>query len=223
MRQKPIVTIDGPSGAGKSTVAKRLAETLGYAYIDTGAMYRGVAVACQKYHIEEPTEHFLSGLDLSFDFQDHTVVILDGSDISEAIRVPRISGLASNLSQKGVVRAYLTAKQRETGQKGGVVLEGRDTGSVVFPDAEVKFYLDADLSERAQRRAKELEDRGTPQGVEQVKDDMAIRDENDSKRDIAPLVRPEGSIPVDTTGLSVEQVVTIMLDYVRKGEQGWKS
>lgn len=223
MRQRPIVTIDGPSGAGKSTVAKRLAETLAYVYIDTGAMYRGVAVACEKYHIEKPTENFLAELDLAFDFLGSAMVRLDGVDISEAIRSPKISQLASNLSQNREVRAYLTTKQRTAGRDGGVVLEGRDTGSVVFPDAEIKFYLDADLAERARRRARELAERGMPQEADRVREDIARRDENDSKRDLAPLTIPAGSIVLDTTGLSIDDVVAKMLDHVNKGEQEWKS
>ena len=142
-----IVTIDGPGGAGKSTVARRLADSLGYRYLDTGAMYRGIAFAYEAAETKDMAR-FLSGLRLSFLFEKTTRVFLDGEDISNRIRTPEISLLASSLSQDRAVRAYLTEKQREVGQRGGIVVEGRDTGSVVFPHAEVKFYLDADIHER---------------------------------------------------------------------------
>jgi len=151
IRKDLIITIDGPSGAGKSTVAKILAKTLRYTYIDTGAMYRGVAYAYMKAGEPEDLKAFLDGLPLSFEFTDGTKVALNNEDISREIREPDVSMRASALSQNKQVREYLWRVQREMGSKGGVVLEGRDIGSVVFPNAHVKFYLDANLAERARR------------------------------------------------------------------------
>jgi cytidylate kinase len=232
-----IITIDGPSGAGKSTVAKMIARRLQYTYIDTGAMYRGVAYAFIKrqktfgVRSEEFGEtpkalaEFLQGLLLRFEFEKDTKVFLDGGDISKEIREPAISMLASKLSQNKLVREYLYALQRDQGQNGGIVLEGRDTGSVVFPNAHVKFYLDANPEERAKRRHTELSSKGTSVDITSVKEDMEKRDKNDAERDLAPLVVPEGAIYVDTSGLDVEGVVKVLFEHIKhttfSGEQ-WK-
>jgi len=236
-----IITIDGPSGAGKSTIAKMIAHTLHYKYIDTGAMYRGVAFA---YMMKSPEERgqrsevsevqtqkldklkeLLNSLNLRFEFGEETKVFLDGGDISKEIREPAISLLASKLSQNNVVREYLYAMQRAQGQNGGIVLEGRDTGSVVFPNAHVKFYLDANPEERAKRRHTELSSKGTSVDIASVKEDMVKRDKNDSERDLAPLVIPEGAIYIDTSGLDVEGVVKVLFGHIQhttaSGEQ-WK-
>jgi len=203
------VTIDGPGGAGKSTVARRLAESVGYGYVDTGAMYRGIAYA---YAVNAPQdlEQFLARLRLTFSFDGATKVFLDGKDISEALRTPEMSLLASSFSQNSRVRAYLTKMQREIGKKGGIVIEGRDMGSVVFPEAEVKIYLDADPEERARRRHLELAAKGAGTDLETVKEEMEKRDRDDSERALAPLVCPQGAFRVDTTGKSVEEVVEIL-------------
>jgi cytidylate kinase len=232
-----IITIDGPSGAGKSTIAKMIARALHYTYIDTGAMYRGVAFAYMKrqktfgVRSEEFGEapkaiaEFLKGLSLMFEFGEETKVFLDGGDISKEIREPAVSMLASKLSQNNLVREYLYAMQRAQGQNGGIVLEGRDTGSVVFPNAHVKFYLDANPEERAKRRHTELSSKGTSVDITSVKEDMVKRDKNDSERDLAPLVIPEGAIYVDTSGLDVEGVVKVLFQHIQhttaSGEQ-WK-
>ena len=209
-----IITIDGPSGAGKSTVAKMLARALHYTYIDTGAMYRGVALAYVKAGKPGDLAGFLKELDIEFDFRRGTLVTLHGEDISAGIREPEISLLASNLSQNRAVREYLWAIQREMGKEGGIVLEGRDTGSVVFPDAEMKFYLDADLTERARRRHLELASKGAAPDSVTVETEMAQRDRNDSERDIAPLVIPVGAVRVDTSGIDAKQVTDIMLHHI---------
>lgn len=219
MKRGLIITIDGPSGAGKSTIAKLMAKRLGYIYIDTGAMYRGVAYAVKMHRggksDEEGLDMFLEDLDLEFDFRDKTEVILDGTDISEEIRLPEVSMLASRLSQNKKVRDFLTKKQREIGKDGGVVLEGRDTGSIVFPDADIKFYLDAKNHERAKRRFIELSEKGMASDMEKVRQEMEIRDREDSKRDIAPLIVPHGAIYIDTTGLDIDGVLDKILGYVR--------
>jgi cytidylate kinase len=236
-----IITIDGPSGAGKSTIAKMIAHTLHYTYIDTGAMYRGVAFAYMRKYPEErgqrsevsevqmqkldKLKELLNSLNLRFEFGEETKVFLDGGDISKEIREPAISLLASKLSQNNVVREYLYAMQRAQGQNGGIVLEGRDTGSVVFPNAHVKFYLDANPEERAKRRHTELSSKGTSVDMASVKEDMVKRDKNDSERDLAPLVIPEGAIYVDTSGLDVEGVAKVLFQHIQhttaSGEQ-WK-
>jgi len=225
MKKGLIITIDGPSGAGKSTVAKMLARSLGYTYIDTGAMYRGIAYA---YHAESgerraesvsplnDMETFLKGLSMRFEFGETARVFLDDKDISEDIRGPEISLLASNLSQKKEVRGYLTKKQREIGEKGGVVMEGRDTGSVVFPVADIKFYLDANPDERAKRRHIELSVKGIDAEISRVKEEMSKRDRDDSERDIAPLTIPQGAVVIDTTGIDAKGVVDALLKHINK-------
>ena len=178
-------------------------------------MYRAVAYA---YAVRKPADMdaFLAGLVLEFSFDKATSVSLDGRDITREIRTDEVSMLASSLSQDVRVRAYCTWMQRRIGEAGGIVAEGRDTGSVVFPGAQVKFYLDADLAERARRRHLESSGGGAAPGVERVKEEMERRDRADSERDIAPLVRPEGAIFVDTTGKTVGEVVAVLEARVRE-------
>jgi cytidylate kinase len=223
MRKRLTITIDGPSGAGKSTVAKMLARSLGYTYIDTGAMYRGIAYAYQAESREQRAESvsplndmetFLKNLSVRFEFGETARVFLDDKDISEDIRTPEISLLASNLSQKKEVRGYLTKKQREIGEKGGIVMEGRDTGSVVFPDADIKFYLDANPDERAKRRHIELSASGIDAEISRVKEEMSKRDRDDSEREIAPLTTPQGAVVIDTTGVDAKGVVDVLLKHI---------
>ena len=225
MRKRPVITVDGPSGAGKSTVAKRLASALGYDYMDTGAMYRAVAYAWSGDTSKQDLEHFLRNLKLKFIFGQVTKVLLNGEEISSKIRTPEISMLASSLSQDPRVRQYLTAMQRELGKEGGIVLEGRDTGSVVFPDAEVKFYLDADVEVRARRRHLELNAGESGEAAEdtlgKVQREMEKRDKDDSQRDIAPLTRPEGARYVDTSRLDIEGVVQLLKTHVEQATQCW--
>jgi CMP/dCMP kinase len=233
-----IITIDGPSGAGKSTVAKMIARLLNYTYIDTGAMYRGVACAYARKYPEvrgqrpadsedqiqkaDKLKVLLANLNLRFEFGEETRVYQNGEDISFEIREPAISMLASKLSQNGVVREYLYTLQRSQGKDGGIVLEGRDTGSVVFPNAQAKFYLDASPEERAKRRHTELSSKGSAVDITTVKEDMEKRDKNDSERDLAPLVVPEGAIYVDTSGLDVEGVVKALYARIAILGEQWK-
>ena len=220
MRKRPVITVDGPSGAGKSTVAKALASALGYEYMDTGAMYRAVAYAYSREQEKPDLGAFLQMLALRFVFGKPIQVFLNGEDISQKIRTQEISMLASTLSQDPRVRSYLTAMQRELGKDGGFVLEGRDTGSVVFPDAEVKFYLDADVDVRARRRHLELGG-GPPDGaagdaLEKVKIEIEKRDKDDSERELAPLTRPRGAHYVDTTRLDIEGMTELLKRYVEQ-------
>jgi cytidylate kinase len=222
-RKDLIITIDGPSGAGKSTIAKMLAQKLGYSFIDTGAMYRGVAYAyktkigallLEGATIAPVIEDLLKDLHIRFEFKNETKVFLDDINISRAIRDPEISLLASALSQQKSVREYLYKVQREIGKNGGVVLEGRDTGSVVFPSAQIKIYLDAHTEERAKRRHLELTTKGNAEALGKVKEEMVLRDKNDSERDIAPLVMPENAKYIDTTGIDIAGVMSIILKHV---------
>lgn len=215
-KKNKIITIDGPSGAGKSTIARLLASTAGYTYIDSGAIYRGIAYAYKTRKDQGNIEELLANLPLSIEFGSDTRVILAGRDISGEIRQPDISLLASRLSQIQVVRDYANAVQRRLAQKGNVVLEGRDTGSVVFPDADVKFYLDARPDERASRRYDELASKGSGPALSAVKEDMEKRDRNDSERVIAPLVVPDGAIIVDTTGTDAQGVLSVVLAHIEK-------
>lgn len=212
LQKRLIVTIDGPSGAGKSTVARRLADRIGYRYLDTGAMYRAVAYAYRAANGQKEMDEFLNSLDLAFSFQNGVKVLFNGEDISAAIRSSEISLEASRLSQDHKVREYCTNLQRELGKGGGVVLEGRDTGSVVFPDADKKFYLDAKAAERARRRHVEVRSSraGHDESLTKIQSEMEKRDRDDSERTLAPLTKPEGAVYVDTTNKSIDEVVEIL-------------
>jgi CMP/dCMP kinase len=178
-------------------------------------MYRGIAFA---YRVSKPEnlELFIERLRLRFVFKKVTRVFLEGSEITGEIRTPEISLLASSFSQNPLVRAYLTAQQQKVGGSGGIVVEGRDTGSVVFPQAQLKFYLDADISERARRRFAELAGKVPDGDMTTVKADIEKRDRDDSHREIAPLVRPADAIYVDTTGKTLDEVVAILEEEARR-------
>jgi len=224
--KKWLITIDGPAGAGKSTVSKLLAEKLGYIYLDTGAMYRAVALVAKDSGHPDPTneqilEKICLGLDLEFVQKDGALRLLaNGRDITEKIRQPEISSLASAVSAKGVVREHLTTLQRSMGKNGGVVLEGRDMGTVVFPEADVKFYLDASPEVRSKRRFLELEAEGQNTTPEEVHRLMLERDRNDRSRQLAPLKPAEDAILVDSSDLQIEGVVQLMLDHIEAMRKG---
>jgi CMP/dCMP kinase len=210
-----IITIDGPSGAGKTTVSRILADRLGYKYIDTGALYRGVALAAMSAGLNpDDDDGLLALLDtLKMTFapgENGPRLFLNGSDVTDRIRAPEISMAASAVSAKPVVRNYLLNLQRDLGRDKKVVFEGRDMGTVVFPDADLKFFLDASLQTRAKRRFKELASI-CPQSLEAVETDMRRRDKNDSTRDLAPLKPAEDAIQIDSTGLTIEDVVDKMV------------
>jgi cytidylate kinase len=210
-----VVTIDGPSGSGKTTVSKRLADRAGLVRLDTGAMYRACALAARRSGVPWGDARRLGelarNLDLSFrDASGKQGVFLGGEDISEAIRTPEMSMGASDVSAHPPVREALVAMQREMGRDGGVVLEGRDTGTVVFPDAEAKFFLDAAAAVRALRRYRELGS-GAGQSYEQVFRDVLRRDVQDSTRAHSPLKLAEGAVYIDSTVRTVEEVVEMML------------
>jgi|OM-RGC.v1.013478512 cytidylate kinase len=208
MRRRIRIAIDGPAGAGKSTVAKCVATRLGYGLLDTGAMFRSLALKALRDAIDLSSESQLSELasSLSFRFQIEdgvNRVWVNEEDLTSAIREERISEASSQISGLPAVRRALLTKQRELLSESGVVLEGRDTGTVVCPEAELKIFLDADPKERAKRRMAEL-DSGAR--LEQVEADMRLRDRKDSSRQVAPLVAAEDATRVDTTHLSLEEV-----------------
>ena len=215
--REPVITIDGPAGAGKGTVARLLAERLSYRLVDTGAMYRALAWSVDRAGLAPEDTPALRALlrAVAVDV-DGDRVRVDGCDVSGEIRTPRISSLTSRLTMLAPVRDRLTPVQRAMAAAGGVILEGRDTGTVVCPDAEVKFYLDAALDERARRRQAELRARGVEMDVEAVREEIRARDVQDTTRALAPLRRAPDAIAVDTTGLTVQQVVEIMLEAVER-------
>ena len=224
-RTRPIVAIDGPAGAGKSTVARRLADALGFVLVDTGAMYRAVALAASRGGVPWNDGERVAGLArgivgahaLAFERGAHggVVVRLEGEDVSDAIRMPDIAQGASTVSAHPEVRASLLDLQRQAGEGGGVVLEGRDIGTVVFPQAEVKFFLTASADQRARRRHEELVAKGQNVTFEATLADVQERDARDSGRAIAPLKQAEDAILVDSTTLSLEETVAQMLEQVR--------
>ncbi|MGZ3493931.1 MAG: (d)CMP kinase, partial [Thermodesulfobacteriota bacterium] len=203
------------SGAGKSTVAKALAKRLSYIYIDTGAMYRSVALKVKEKAISPQDESAVSQLASSLHLTlipegGQIRVLCDGQDVTEAIRTPEISRLASHISQQRAVREALVQMQREMAKGGGVILEGRDIGTVVFPDAEVKFYLDADSDERIRRRYEEMIDKGVKVDLKQTEEELVQRDQNDMHRIHSPLKKANDAIYIDSTHRSVDEIVEEM-------------
>jgi cytidylate kinase len=212
------IAIDGPSGAGKSTAGRELARRLGYVYVDTGAMYRALGLAATRRGLSLEAEAPLAGLCRAsrIDLTPDGRVLLDGEDVSLAIRAPEISIAASKVSAHPEVRREMVARQRQMGCEGGVVMDGRDIGTAVFPDADLKFYIDADPLERARRRQAEQAARGVVQDIREVEQAVRERDWNDSHRAASPLVRATDAVRVDTTALSPEGVVQALLDEVSK-------
>jgi cytidylate kinase len=211
--RKLIIAIDGPSGSGKSTLSRLLAATLDYTNIDTGAMYRAVALAAHRAGVSPDDQTSLTRLcaDLDIEFLRR-----DGEDVSAAIRTPEASMLASRYSASPAVRRAMVRLQREMGAEGGVVLEGRDIGTVVFPGAEVKFFLSASARERGLRRYKELLAKGLQVDPEKTIAEVVARDEADSVREHSPLVQAENAIAIDTTAMTIEEVLAKMVSLVRE-------
>jgi CMP/dCMP kinase len=215
-----LITIDGPAGAGKTTVSRRLAEALGYRFIDTGALYRAIALAASEKGIPADDDASLEALcsDLILDFteQDHGLrLTLNGRDVTDEIRTPRITMLASAISARPVVRRYLLVIQRKLGASKKAVFEGRDMGTVVFPDADIKFFLSADPSVRARRRYDELKAKGGDSpSLATVEQDMAARDRNDSTRQTAPLKPAPDAIHIDSSSSGIDRVVALMLEHI---------
>ena len=224
--RRPIVAIDGPAGAGKSTVARRLADVLGFVLVDTGATYRAVALAAKRRGIpwgdaesvgalaREVVER--RGLAFERSAERGVRVLLDGEDVSDAIREPDMGMGASTVSTHRAVRDALLDLQRQAGRAGGVVLEGRDIGTVVFPDAEVKFFLTARPEVRARRRFDELVAKGATVTLEETLADVLRRDEQDTTRAVAPLRQAEDAMLVDDSDISIDETVARMAEQVRR-------
>lgn len=211
-----IVTIDGPAGAGKSTVARQLAERLGYLYLDTGALYRAVAwkVRSAGVNPEDGTAvaALLPEMRVSMDRRgDGVCVTVDGLDVTDELRSPEISTMASLVSAIPAVREWLLPVQRQVGHTGGVVAEGRDLGTRVFPAADAKFFLDADVNTRAGRRQQDLTGAARSAPLERTKQEIETRDQRDRSRAIAPLIPAEDAEVIDSTSLTVEQVIDRMM------------
>lgn len=215
------MAIDGPAGAGKSTVARKLAVRLGYAFLDTGAIYRAVALAARRQGVDWADGVALGALAARLDVAfrpdgDVNRVLLGGDDVTTAIRTPEMSDGASRVSAHPDVRAALLGLQRRLAAGGGVVAEGRDMGTVVFPDAGAKFFLTASVDERARRRALELQAAGRPAEMATVLRDIEERDHRDSTRAVAPLRRADDAVEIDSGGLTPEEVVERMVAEVQR-------
>jgi CMP/dCMP kinase len=218
MQKKLIVAIDGPAGSGKSTTAKLLAEKLNYLYIDTGAMYRTVTLFAIRKNLLKRTDEIVklsAELDIKLEFVDgETKVTVSGEDLSQDIRSPEVNQNVSDVSKIEGVRKILVEKQKEMGKNGGVVMEGRDITTVVFPNADVKIFLTAILDERAKRRALEFRQNGTELPIEKVKENLERRDQIDSNREVSPLTQTPDSIVVDTSNVTIDEQVNIILDNI---------
>lgn len=218
---KTAIAIDGPSGAGKSTISKILAKEFGFTYVDTGAIYRTVGVYARRNGIDpkssEAVEKSLSEINIEIKHSEGLQrLYLNGDDVTEAIREHIISQYASDVSAIPAVRAFLLEMQREFARRDNVIMDGRDIGTVVLPDAKIKIFLTATDEDRAARRYEELLAKGQSVTFEKVLSDMRIRDEQDSKRAVAPLVAAEDAITVDTTGNTLEKSIEVLKDIISK-------
>ncbi|MEK6201451.1 MAG: (d)CMP kinase [Desulfobulbaceae bacterium] len=222
--KRDIVTIDGPSGVGKSTISRKVAAALGYTYLDTGAMYRAVALYLKRLQIdlndEQAVRASLSALDLQLlpaaGENGDVGVVVGGRDVSSAIRTSEMGMLASRVSAIPAVRERLTEMQQAIGRAGKIVAEGRDTGTVVFPDACWKFYLEADPEERARRRVEQLRSSGQEVDAEEVLAMIVKRDRDDQERSLAPLQKAEDALVIDTTSIDIQEVCRKMLECVQE-------
>lgn len=222
MKMSIAIAIDGPAGAGKSTIAKLAAKELNFIYVDTGALYRTVGLAATRNNVEaKPSEELDELLDkikveLAFNENNEQIVLLDGEDVSNLIRTPQASMMASAISAVPAVRAYLLDLQRNIAKTNNVIMDGRDIGTVVLPDAKIKIFLSADPEDRAKRRYDELVEKGMDVKYEDILEDVKTRDYNDSHREIAPLKPAEDSILVNTTGNTLEQSVELLIKIMKE-------
>ena len=215
MSERFRIAIDGPSGAGKSTVAKLVASRLGIEYVDTGAMYRAIGLKMLRLGLKmEENDELQKMLDeTDVDFEKERIY-LDGEDVSDLIRTQEISKAASDCSAFRIVREKLVELQRAMGDRKSIIMDGRDIGTVVLKDSKQKFYLTATAEERAMRRYLELREKGTSEGYEQVLEDVIKRDYNDSHRDVSPLRQAEDAVLIDSTNMTIDEVVNFIIDSV---------
>ncbi|MBR7024673.1 MAG: (d)CMP kinase [Selenomonadaceae bacterium] len=218
---KKIIAVDGPAGAGKSTVSKIVAARLGYTYIDTGAMYRAVALKCNEElgignaeWNEDLMAEVLRNVDIKLD--ESGKVFLDGREVTKEIRTPEVSRGASDVAKFGVVRKRLTELQRDMARLGKVIMDGRDIGTQVLPNADLKIFLTASVEERARRRFEELKAKGLTVDLAQIEKEISLRDKQDSEREIAPLAQAEDAVLLDSTSLTIEEVVAEILRLVKE-------
>ncbi|MFC9415355.1 (d)CMP kinase [Bacillus mobilis] len=219
MDKRISIAIDGPAAAGKSTVAKVVAKKLSYVYIDTGAMYRAITYAAleQKVDIEneERLMEVVKNVNIEFQQGENTqLVFLNGQDVSEVIRTPDVTNRVSIVAKHRLVREEMVRRQQELAEKGGVVMDGRDIGTHVLPDAEVKIFMLASVEERAERRHLENMNKGFNSNLEQLKEEIAQRDKLDSEREVSPLKKADDALELDTTSLSIEEVVQKIMSIV---------
>lgn len=215
------IAIDGPSGAGKSTLAKAIAKALNIHYLDTGAMYRGLGYAALRYNVDacdaNKVEEFLKTVDIKTIYNgDEQQVLIDGENVMPLIRTPEVSKAASDISAHPCVRLKLVAMQREVASMYDVVLDGRDIGTFVLPNTKYKFFVTADVEERAHRRHEELKRGGISDDYQKVLDDMRQRDKNDSTRSMAPLKKADDAVLIDTTSMNIDSVISYVLSKLRQ-------
>jgi len=216
-----IIAIDGPAGSGKSTMARLLAKSLGYNYIDTGAMYRAFTLKAIRRGLDLNNTGDLDSLteeteiDILNDSSGNIKVMLDNEDVTRLLRTPELTGNIASIAKQKNIRQWMMNNQRRIGNRGKCVFEGRDIGTVVFPEVRHKFYLDAEFSERARRRHRELSEDGSEFPLEEVEKDLKVRDYKDMNREVAPLKRAEDAIYLDTTNMDIDEVVEKLLSYVK--------
>ncbi|WP_409288990.1 (d)CMP kinase [Peribacillus sp. SCS-37] len=221
MENKISIAIDGPAAAGKSTVAKIIAEKLSYIYVDTGAMYRALTYKAIKHDVDVNDESGLLDLLMDTEIQllpgeTGQLVYLDGEDVSEVIRTSQVTSSVSAASKHRGVRAEMVSRQQKLGEMGGVVMDGRDIGTFVLPRAEVKVFLIASVDERAERRHNENVLKGFPSDLESLKEEIALRDKLDSEREVAPLMKADDAVEIDTTSLSIAQVADEIMKLIKE-------
>lgn len=213
---KQIIAVDGPAGAGKSTVSKICAARLGYTYIDTGAMYRAVALKCNEQcamRNAQLTEALIVEVasDIKIELDEAARVFLDGREVTKEIRTPEVSRGASDVAKIGFVRRKLTELQREMAARGSVIMDGRDIGTQVLPNADLKIFLTASVDERARRRSEELKAKGLAADFDKIRNEIILRDKQDTEREIAPLAQAEDAVLVDSTNMTIDEVVAEIL------------